>query len=354
MEIKNRNEELISIIVPVYNTEKYLKQCMQSLVNQTYKNIEIIVINDGSTDQSQKILEKYLEKDSRVKIIFQENKGISAARNRALELASGRYIMFVDSDDWIELNTCQIALRELKEHNSDIVMWPYKREYSNSSKDNYFMGMKTVEWSGKEIDDLWRRMIGPVGKELNSPQTLDSMITVWGKLYKRELLQDLQFIDTKIIGTEDTYFNISLYLRAKFVLYIPQSLYHYRKEDAKSFTHLYKKEKVLQWKELYSRIYKMLLEQGRTTIYYDALRNRICLGLIGLGLNLVEDERMSNVQKLKELRSILKISYYIDSLKQLEMEYFPFQWRVFFICAKYQLSLSLIVLLYIMNFIRKW
>ena len=301
MEIKNRNEELISIIVPVYNTEKYLKQCMQSLVNQTYKNIEIIVINDGSTDQSQKILEKYLEKDSRVKIIFQENKGISAARNKALELASGRYIMFVDSDDWIELNTCQIVLRELMEHNSDIVMWPYKREYSNSSKDNYFMGMKTVEWRGKEIEDLWRRMIGPVGKELN-----------------------------------------------------PQSLYHYRKEDAKSFTHLYKKEKVFQWKELYSRIYKMLLEQGRTTIYYDALRNRICLGLIGLGLNLVEDERMTNVQKLKELRSILKIFYYRDALKQLEMKYFPFQWRIFFICAKYQLSVNLIVLLYIMNFMRKW
>ena len=354
MRAENNDEDLISIIVPVYNTEKYLEQCLKSLINQTYKNIEIIVVNDGSTDQSLDILNKYSFKDNRIKLYSQKNQGISAARNTALEHINGKYIMFVDSDDWIEINTCETALHELKKNDSDIVMWAYKRDYLNSSKETCFMGMKSIRWKGKEVVNLWRRMIGPVGDELKLPQTVDSIITVWGKLYKREMLYNLQFTDTKIVGTEDTYFNIKLFLRANSVLYIPSSLYHYRKEEINSFTHLYKKEKISQWRELYKRIYKILQEQKRTEIYYEALRNRICLGLIGLGLNLIEDNRMTNIQKLKEIQSILHVSYYRDSLKELEIKYFPLHWKVFFICAKYQLSICLLVLLYIMNFMRRW
>ena len=354
MRAENNDEDLISIIVPVYNVEKYLEQCLESLLNQTYKNIEIIVVNDGSTDCSLDILKRYALKDKRIKIYSQKNQGLSKARNKALEQIDGKYIMFVDSDDWIEINTCETALYELKKNDSDIVMWAYKREYLNSSKDTCFMGMKSIRWKGKEVVNLWRRMIGPVGEELKLPHTVDSMITVWGKLYKREMLYDLQFTDTKIIGTEDAYFNIELFLRANMVLYIPSSLYHYRKEELNSLTHLYKKEKISQWRELYKRIYKILQEQERTEIYYEALRNRICLGLIGLGLNLIEDNRMTNIQKLKEIQSILHVSYYRDSLKELEIKYFPLHWKVFFICAKYHLSMCLLVLLYIMNFMRRW
>ena len=114
MRAENNDEDLISIIVPVYNVEKYLEQCLESLLNQTYKNIEIIVVNDGSTDQSLDILKKYSFKDNRIKLYSQKNQGISAARNTALEHINGKYVMFVDSDDWIEINTCEIALHEMK------------------------------------------------------------------------------------------------------------------------------------------------------------------------------------------------------------------------------------------------
>ena len=128
MRAENNDEDLISIIVPVYNVEKYLEQCLESLLNQTYKNIEIIVVNDGSTDQSLDILKKYSFKDNRIKLYSQKNQGISAARNTALEHINGKYVMFVDSDDWIEINTCEIALHEMKKNDSDIVMWAYRRD----------------------------------------------------------------------------------------------------------------------------------------------------------------------------------------------------------------------------------
>ena len=94
----------VSVIVPVYNVEKYIRQCLESIINQTYKNLEIIVVNDGTKDNSMKIVEEYLS-DERIKVINKENGGIASARNRGIDEATGEYISFVDSDDWLELNT---------------------------------------------------------------------------------------------------------------------------------------------------------------------------------------------------------------------------------------------------------
>ena len=101
---------LLSVIIPVYNVEPYLEQCLDSVINQTYKNLEIICINDGSTDNSLKILEKYQKKDNRIKLINQKNKGLSEARNAGLDVAKGEYIAFVDSDDYLELNAYEEAM----------------------------------------------------------------------------------------------------------------------------------------------------------------------------------------------------------------------------------------------------
>ena len=97
----------ISVIVPVYNTESYLKKCIENIINQTFRNIEIILVDDGSTDTSAEILADYALRDNRIIVIHQENQGLSAARNAGMRSAKGEYIMFVDSDDWIDVNTCE-------------------------------------------------------------------------------------------------------------------------------------------------------------------------------------------------------------------------------------------------------
>ena len=123
---------LLSVIIPVYNVEPYLEQCLDSVVNQTYKNLEIICINDGSTDNSLKILEKYQKKDKRIKMINQKNKGLSGARNAGLDIATGGYIAFVDSDDYLELNAYEEAMKVmLQDRSIDLVEF----KFSNFSQD---------------------------------------------------------------------------------------------------------------------------------------------------------------------------------------------------------------------------
>ena len=122
-------EPKISIIVPVYNVEEYLEKCIESLIGQTYTNIEIIFVYNKSTDNSLQKLQQYQKKDSRILIIEKENEGVSVARNRGVNLATGEYIMFVDSDDWIDLDNCEKALKTIEKEQADILMWSYVREF---------------------------------------------------------------------------------------------------------------------------------------------------------------------------------------------------------------------------------
>lgn len=117
-----KKEELVSIVVPVYNVEEYLEKCLNSIVNQTYKNLEIVCIDDGSPDHSINILNKFAEKDNRIKIIRQKNKGLSGARNTGIKNSSGKYITFVDSDDWIEKNMIELLLKKAESENLDLVI----------------------------------------------------------------------------------------------------------------------------------------------------------------------------------------------------------------------------------------
>lgn len=346
-------DSLISIIVPVYNTENYLEKCLYSLVNQTYKNIEIIIVDDGSPDNSMNIIQKFVLADNRVKVISQKNQGLSGARNTGMNNTNGDYIMFIDSDDWIEIDTCEKAINASEKYNADVVFWSYIKEFSNSQKDNYLFDKTEIIWSEKNINQLSRRMVGLVGDELANPQSIDNLVTAWGKLYKKSVIGDVRFTDTKIIGTEDALFNIEVFLGINSAVYIPDLLSHYRKDNESSLTHNYKKKLVSRWREMYSRIKFLLDRNDMSREYYDALKNRICFGLIGLGINLAEDKKMSFKEKKKEIYNILSMKHYQIALKNLDFSYLPIQWKVFFKLAKNNNVLLLLWLLEIMDYLRK-
>lgn len=332
-------DSLISIIVPVYNTENYLEKCLYSLVNQTYKNIEIIIVDDGSPDNSMNIIQKFVLADNRVKVISQKNQGLSGARNTGMNNTNGDYIMFIDSDDWIEIDTCEKAINASEKYNADVVFWSYIKEFSNSQKDNYLFDKTEIIWSEKNINQLSRRMVGLVGDELANPQSIDNLVTAWGKLYKKSVIGDVRFTDTKIIGTEDALFNIEVFLGINSAVYIPDLLSHYRKDNESSLTHNYKKKLVSRWREMYSRIKFLLDRNDMSREYYDALKNRICFGLIGLGINLAEDKKMSFKEKKKEIYNILSMKHYQIALKDLD----------FLIClynGKFSLNLQKIIMHY--------
>lgn len=350
---ENMTEQgLISIIVPVYNGEKYLIDCLDSILGQTYRHLEIIVVDDGSTDRSGEILQEYSQKDNRIRVVAQENQGLSSARNTGLECATGDYVVFLDSDDWIDDKTCNAAFQMIADTNADIVLWSYVREYPASSKPVYLFGQNARTWNEAEISSLYQQFIGLQGEQLREPQKTDSIVTAWGKIYRKSVIGNIRFVDTKIIGTEDALFNIQVFSGVKRAAYIPATFSHYRKTNLNSLTRKYKGQLVYQWQELYQRIKHHLDAENASLECYQALNNRIALGLIGLGLNLTEDNRLNFLQKRRELKKILQMAHYQTALNSLPLCYFPIHWKVFFICAKQRWAFPLFILLVLMNQMR--
>ncbi len=327
----------VSIIVPVYNTEKYISECLNSLFQQSYSHIEIIAIDDGSTDNSLNLLKELAAKDSRLKVFSQPNQGVSAARNLALSKATGTYVMFVDADDWIDSSTIEECLQAIED--ADVCFFAYVREFTNRSLPKLLFP-QTQHFTGKACKQLQRRMIGPVGKELANPGMLDSLGTIWGKLYRREVLDGTSFIDLKIIGTaEDSLFNCNVFKKVQKAVYINKMFYHYRKFNSGAETKRYKPQLFQQW----NRLFDYMQSTATDEIGQKALYNRIALSIIGLGLNecLSPDTLKAKTNKIA---NIIKQSHYRKAYKGLDLTYFPIHWKVFFFAAKHNMERVLMLL----------
>ena len=231
-------------------------------------------------------------------------------------------------------------------------VWSYMREYPTVSKPVFLFDENICIWDESKIRTLYQQLIGMQGEQLREPQKIDSLITAWGKLYRRSIIGDIRFVDTKIIGTEDALFNIQVFAQVRRAAYIPNTFSHYRKTNSDSLTRKYKDQLVYQWQELYRRIKIQLDLENASSEYYQALSNRIALGLIGIGLNLAEDERLNFIQKRRELQKILQMPHYRTALDSLPLNYFPIHWKLFFVCAKRVWSFSITVLLLMMNRMR--
>ena len=200
---------LISIIVPVYKVEPYLRECLDSIVNQTYRNLEIILVDDGSPDRSGDICDEYAAADKRITVIHQENKGVSEARNAALDIARGDYIQFVDSDDRIEKNACETVLHIAEEQHADIVVF----------------GLKVCFLSG-ETYIIGTGRCGPIDKSAMIGQLVDVdiMSSLVNKLYSRELFDGVRLIKGRYCEDMDIVYKIIHRSRAIYltedILYI--------------------------------------------------------------------------------------------------------------------------------------
>ena len=346
-----KNQPLISIIIPVYNVERYLAQCLDSVINQTYRNLEIICVNDGTRDSSGQILEQYAQKDGRIVVIVQENQGLSGARNTGLKHVHGKYIMFVDSDDWIELETCEEAVIAAEKHNADLVMWSYVREFEHESKEKYmFWDDESVFETEKVKNQLHRRVCGLLGEELRHPEYSNAIETAWGKLYLAEKIigNKVGFVDTKEIGTEDALFNLYALGYIKCAVYLRRCLNHYRKTNQGSLTKNYNEKLFERWQRLFDYMRQYIQENNLPAEYDMALDNRIALSLLGLGLNIVGADR-SIMWKLKEISGILKQARYREAYNNLDFQYFPIHWKLFYWFAEMRFSLGVFVLLSVIH-----
>ena len=198
----------ISIIVPVYNTEKYLERCLTSLIEQTKKEIEIIIINDGSTDNSEKIIKKY--KDSRIKYIKNVNQGIGATRNEGIERAQGKYLMFVDSDDYIEQDTCEVLFTKAEKDNLDMVICDFYRECENGEKKEE----RILDFENTTIKE--------------TPELLYKInLSPWNKLYSTKMIKDNNILFEEELKYEDTPFVFISMDKSKQIGKVNKCLNHY-------------------------------------------------------------------------------------------------------------------------------
>ncbi|MDE6870705.1 MAG: glycosyltransferase [Bacteroidales bacterium] len=203
---------MLSIIVPVYNVESYLHRCVDSLLGQSYKDIEIILVDDGSTDKSPAICDWYAANDPRVKVIHKENEGQSAARNDALGIAEGEYIGFVDSDDWVEVNYCEVLVSIIE--NSDLAICSHRILTEENKITDKLYGKGIV----RKLDEnaLWQEIFC----KLNN--------AVWNKLYRKDLIQGISF-PLGIFHGEDLLFNLEYINRCKTAAITDLQLYNYYK-----------------------------------------------------------------------------------------------------------------------------
>lgn len=202
----------ISIIIPVYNVEKYLKRCLDSIINQTFKDLEIICINDGSTDDSQKILYEYSSKDSRIKILNQKNSGLSATRNKGTSFASGEYISFIDSDDWIDLDFYEKLYTSAKKYDADIAVAGIIR--LNEHRKKFYLNF-TEEKIYTNTDEKFKICDVP---DVNY---------VWNKIYKLEKIKNLDLKFEEGIVYEDLIYTPQVIYYLNKLVTVPNTYYYY-------------------------------------------------------------------------------------------------------------------------------
>lgn len=208
-----QDSPLISVIVPIYKVEPYLRRCLDSIVNQTYTNLEIILVDDGSPDGCPAICDEYAVKDSRIIVIHKENGGLSDARNAGLDICKGEYISFVDSDDWIASNFIEILLNNILENNAELAITQYITAYSSVTSNIGIKNNHTTIFSPLEATKkLW-----------SNEET--TFVTAWGKLYKKSLWQELRF--PKGLLHEDEYTAYKVLYTANKTIFLSIPLYYY-------------------------------------------------------------------------------------------------------------------------------
>ncbi len=233
-------EPLISVIVPVYNVERYLRQCLDSVIGQTYRNLEILVVDDGSSDGGGRICDEY-KRDDRVQVFHTDNHGLSAARNYALGRSHGDYIAFLDSDDWLELNALESFFTTAQSTGADIVACRFYQEFKNT----------TVEPRGENTEFIVE------GEQILNSMILDHKLTedVWNKFYKADLFNGIRYPEGMIF--EDKATTYKLLQKASTLAYTPACLIHYRNR-ANSLSNVHSMKSLIDYWIVYRERYDTL------------------------------------------------------------------------------------------------
>ena len=268
----------LSIIIPAYNCEKYIEKCIKSIIEQKSDLVEIIIINDGSTDKTQQICKNFAQKHNNIKLINQQNRGVSYSRNIGIQNSNGKYVMFVDADDYLVENSVEAVLKLLTE-DVDVLRCSY---VVNSKKEEIFT---------ETIFDIYKFF-----------QKTNQNV-VWGQVIKRELLNDIKFNENLIYG-EDELFNCQLYNKCKSIKYIDTVLYNYR-QNVDSVSRDYKNYKVKSKIENLIYVFNEIMSQYEDNDLIKLIENKFVGEIVPQIMMLTFDKAVSKKEVLKQFEEIL-------------------------------------------------
>ena len=269
------NEGKISVIIPIYNVERYLRQCLDSVINQTYRNLEILLIDDGSPDHCGEICDEYAQRDDRIRILHKKNAGVHAAWNDGLEMATGAWVSFVDSDDWVETSMYEKMLSDPRSNEADIIItngYFWEENRGQFIRNAFIEPVFFQNGSGKEFLQI-RAMIRPKGAK-----TKGALSYIWSKLYRTSLIRkmNLKFdptIRTGMMG--DLLFNLDAYEYAGTVLGLDLCGYHYRVTNT-SGTRRFDPERAKKQEYIQEQFFCRVSGSGTSVELHKAVESR-CL-----------------------------------------------------------------------------
>ena len=286
----------ISIIVPVYNVEKYLENCIESILNQTFKDFELILVDDGSTDNSGKICDIYEKKDSRIKVIHKNNEGLSSARNTGLDIACGKYVGFVDSDDSIHPKMYEVLYNLIEKYKSDISCCNYKYTYDISNQNHEELNLnEVIEMSNIEaIEKLYDKDLGV------------RLVVAWNKLYHKHLFDNIRYKVGRL--HEDEFMAHRILYNSKKITYVDNELYYYLQREGSIMS-----------KKSYKRKVDTLLSKSDRMRFCNkvgltSMSDNICKTYEFEFFNLYKqllNEGSENAEFLKEIRRDFILNLYI-------------------------------------------
>lgn len=280
----NDKDSLISIVIPIYNAEKYLEECLNSIKNQTYKNIEVIMVNDGSKDDSETICKRFSEDDARFRYFTKVNGGVSSARNLGLDNVKGDYITFIDADDWIAEKHLELLINSIKKTNSDIGVSSYK-EFNN--KDTYYIRVYTKQEKNLLNFEKMNRdeFLTLFPKLMSTNVCFNNAVS---KLFRKDLVKNLRF-DTSIKYGEDLDFYFRLYMNVDSISYVDELTYVYR-IHGDSTTSNFNQEHAEQELAIFKQMYEKIQEIGLPSIHYFKKLKK----LLGLRMDFLENKVLLN------------------------------------------------------------
>lgn len=326
---------VVSIIVPCYKVERYLDRCMLSLLHQTLQDIEIILVDDGSPDRCPQMCDEYARQDLRIKVVHKENGGLGYARNSGLEVATGAYVAFVDSDDFVETNMYEVLYEEAIQSDADVVFSNFYTE----RKKGYWHENREVnerkEWIGKGVEEFMLDMIASAPYEKTERKY---QMSVWHSIYRRSIIENnhIRFYSEREVLSEDFPFQMEFFKHCLKIVFLPHVFYHYCRNE-NSLTHSFTPNKFSRIKILYD----IMTEQLKDVDSSQERLDRFYIGYMrARTIELIESELPDKRKVLSDMldNNTLKLIYnrYLPS-------YLPLYSRIIYVLSAKQQTILLML-----------